>query len=129
MNAVDTNVLVRFLAQDDPEQFVRARRLFETESVFLSLTVILESFWVLGKRLGLSQPAALRLLQAVSRLPQVDVEDVERFDRALALTEQGMGFADALHLAATGPDMRFATFDRRLTRVAGRAGMTGVFVP
>ena len=42
MIAIDTNVVVRFLVNDDPEQATRARRLIEAEDVFLSTTVLLE---------------------------------------------------------------------------------------
>lgn len=129
MNAIDTNILVRFLTDDEPEQAARARRLFETEAIYLPLTVLLETFWVLrnGKRL----PSALVLskLLAITRMPQVMVEDAPRFDRAVALTEAGMGFADALHLSAVDPDMRFATFDRGMFRAAQRAGLQNVFAP
>ena len=127
LNAIDTNVLVRFLLQDDPEQSLRARRLFETDGVYLSLTVLNESFWVLRKQLGLPQPDVLRLLSAVSRLPTVVLEDAARFERTMALTEAGMGFADALHLSAVELDTRFATFDRRMFQAAQRAGLQNVF--
>ena len=129
LNAIDTNVLARFLLQDDPEQFARARQLFETEAVYLSLTVVLEAFWVLRKRLAIPQAEVLRLLSALSRLRNVEIEDAPRFERAMALTETGMGFADALHLSAVEPDMRFATFDRGMFRAAQRAGLRNVFTP
>ncbi|MGQ0566511.1 MAG: type II toxin-antitoxin system VapC family toxin [Gemmobacter sp.] len=129
MNAVDTNVLVRFLLQDEPEQFARARHLFEIGTVYLSRTVMLESFWVLRKQLGFPQSHVLRLLSAVSRLPTVILEDALRFERTLALTDTGMGFADALHLTAAEPDVRFATFDKGLIHAAQRAGMSTVFAP
>lgn len=129
MIAVDTNVLVRFLLQDDARQSARARALFETEVIFLPFTVLLETFWVLRTLLHQPQPAIARLLSAVTRLPNVEVEDAARLDRAFALTEAGMGFADALHLTAAVPDMRFATFDQGLIRAARRSGLSTAFAP
>ena len=129
MNAVDTNVLVRFLTNDDADQAARARRLFETESIYLPLTVLLETFWVLRKLRGLPASTILMQLLAITRFPNVTVEDAPRFERTLALLEAGMGFADALHLSAVEPSVRFATFDRRMSRAAQRAGLQNVFTP
>lgn len=129
MSAVDANILVRFLIKDDPAQAARALRLFETEAIFVPLTVVLETFWVLRKRLRLPQGMILDRISAVARLPNVTVEDPVRLDAAVALTDQGLAFEDALHLASAGPDMRFATFDRQLIRRAGRAGIAKVFAP
>ena len=129
LNAIGTNVLARFLLQDDPEQFALARKLFETETVYITLTVLLETFWVLRKRLAIPQSEVLQLLSALSRLPNAAIEDAPRFGRTMALTETGMGFADALHLSAVDPDMRFATFDRRMFRAAQRAGIQNVYTP
>ena len=47
MVAVDTNIVVRLLTGDDPEQFQRGKGLFEREQVFIPATVILETEWVL----------------------------------------------------------------------------------
>ena len=129
LNAIGTNVLARFLLQDDPEQFALARKLFETETVYITLTVLLETFWVLRKRLAIPQSEVLQILSALSRLRNVAIEDAPRFERTIALTEAGMGFADALHVSAVEPDMRFATFDRRMFRAAQRAGLQNVFTP
>ena len=47
MLAVDTNVIVRYLTRDDPEQFARASALIRSEDVFICTTVLLECEWVL----------------------------------------------------------------------------------
>ena len=47
MRAVDTNILVRFLTADDPKQARTARRVMEAGDVFIGVTVILETEWVL----------------------------------------------------------------------------------
>lgn len=54
MVAVDTNVLVRLLVNDDARQARRARALFEREEIFISPTVLLESEWVLRSAYGLA---------------------------------------------------------------------------
>ena len=46
MTAVDTNVVVRLLAQDDPKQTAAARALFSAGSIWIAKTVLLETAWV-----------------------------------------------------------------------------------
>ncbi len=63
MKGLDTNVLVRYLAQDDPAQAARATRLIETELSaadpgFISVVVLVELCWVL-KRLYSATPQEL----------------------------------------------------------------------
>ena len=45
--AVDTNILVRFLVADEPEQARRARELFSLNTILIPTTVLLETEWVL----------------------------------------------------------------------------------
>ena len=60
MRAVDTNVLVRALVQDDPVQARRALALLSHHQVFVPVTVILELEWVLRSRYGFA-PAVIAL--------------------------------------------------------------------
>jgi len=45
--AVDTNIIIRFLVNDDPKQFKKAYSIFNTKEIFIPDTVILETEWVL----------------------------------------------------------------------------------
>jgi uncharacterized protein with PIN domain len=45
MIAIDTSVVVRLLTRDDEAMALRARRLMETEVVFVAATVVLEADW------------------------------------------------------------------------------------
>jgi predicted nucleic-acid-binding protein len=116
--AVDTNVVVRLLTGDEPRQTDRARHLFETETVFLPKTVLLEAEWVLRRLYRLQRGAVVRGLEALISLPNVRCEDESAVSQALAWGRTGMDFADALHLAASRAAERFATFDRALIKVA-----------
>ncbi len=64
-------------------------------------------------------------------LPNINVEDAGRVARAMNLLEQGMDFADALHLAGSEHCEALYTFDdRRFARRARRIGATpNVVVP
>ena len=59
MLAIDTNVLVRFLTGDDPEEAATARELFAREQIRIAKTVLLEAEWVLRSAYGF-EPGAIR---------------------------------------------------------------------
>ncbi len=122
MLAIDTNMVVRYLTQDHPEQSPRARDLIINNSVWLSSTVLLETAWVLHSAYGLTKLDVLDALEAFSGLPQVQFQDPDQVAKALAWGRQGMDIADAMHLAAAQSTESFVTFDQRLLAVAERAG-------
>lgn len=122
MIAVDTNVVVRLVTNDDPVQSPRAAQLFVEEDVFVSRTVLLEVEWVLRGAYGLAPSVIHAAFVRLAATPCVTVEDADAVARALIWFGTGMDFADALHLASA--DRRcvaFRTFDRRLARRAGKA--------
>jgi predicted nucleic acid-binding protein len=128
MLAVDTNVIVRYLTRDDPEQSMRARRLVDNAEVFVSSTVLLETEWVLCSAYGFSPARIAERLRAFAGLPQVTVEAPSAMAVALDWMTAGMEFADALHLASAGQCEAFVTFDRRLANTAQRLGNADVRV-
>lgn len=113
MIALDTNVWVRYLTNDDPAQAERAMRILrEAEEVFVPKTVLLELEWVL--RAVYAQPATVvgkALLQMLG-LPNVRMEALEQVAGALELYRAGFDFADALHLRGSGKVEAFYTFDQ-----------------
>jgi predicted nucleic-acid-binding protein len=119
MLAVDTNVIVRIVTNDEPEQVARAVALFEQERIFIVKTVLLEVQWVLRFCYQLPRDAIAPTLHKVIGLGNVTVEDPDEVFIALTWYEQGMDFADALHLAGSGWAERFATFDRKMVKLAG----------
>ncbi|MBI1981836.1 MAG: type II toxin-antitoxin system VapC family toxin [Methylocystis sp.] len=122
MLAVDTNVVVRLLTGDHPQESAKAKELFERETIFVALTVLLETEWVLRSAYGF-QPARLVVaLRAFAGLRNVVIQDPPALAKALAWAERGMDFADALHLAQAGDCDGFASFDGRLAKAARRAG-------
>jgi predicted nucleic-acid-binding protein len=118
--AVDTNVLVRYLVEDDLAQTDRAEVVLKRGSVLVPKTVLLETAWVLRTRYRFDRGAIASGLRRLLGLPGVRIEDPEAVAQALDLHEQGFDFADALHLASSGQADAFATFDRTLRRRARR---------
>ena len=122
MLAIDTNIVVRLLADDDPRQTAKARSLLMSNELFVATTVLLETAWVLGSTYRYSRTAVADALSLFVGLPSVRLEEPDRVARALSALRQGMDFADALHLAGTESCDAFVTFDRSLSRSAKRMG-------
>jgi predicted nucleic-acid-binding protein len=121
MIALDTNVVIRALTQDDPEQAKKAARVLRGSSLHVSKTVLVEVEWVLRKAYGFS---ADRINDALGRfvgLRALRVEDRTAVVRALDWHARGMDFADALHLASSATASAFATFDASFARRASQA--------
>lgn len=118
MLAIDTNVVVRYLAADHPEQSRKAKALIDGEDVFVSTTVLLESEWVLRSVYGFSSADVAKALGAFAGLPNVTVEDAALAAKALGWAAQGMDFADALHLVKAHGCEAFVSFDRRFAKAA-----------
>lgn len=126
MIAVDTNVVVRLLVLDDPEQSAQARDLFAAEQIFIPDTVVLETAWVLAYSYELDSDAIIAGLRRLFGLPNVHLRDAAEMALALEWYGRGLDFADALHLVQSAHCSRLLTFDRRF--VARGAGISGVAV-
>ncbi len=129
MLAIDTNIVVRYLVGDHPEQTRKARTLIDDMPVFVSQTVLLETEWVLRSAYDQPADAVAEALRSFAGLPTVTVETPDQVALALAHAESGMDFADALHLVAAGDADGFATFDTGLLKAARRIGIDTVRKP
>jgi predicted nucleic-acid-binding protein len=129
MIGLDTNILVRYLAQDDPVQSPEAteimeRRLAEEGPGFVSVVALVETVWVLERTYGFSR---LELADAIERILGTDVLLVENeqevFAAMVALREGSGSFADAIigALGTRAGCARTLTFDRRALRLPGLA--------
>jgi len=121
MTAVDTNILVRIVVNDDPAQSARAAAfLRQQDRIFVAKTVLLEIEWVLRNGYGLRRHEVLAILQNILGMGNAVVEDEAEVAQAMRWYERGMDFADSMHIAAAGPDCSFATFDAALRKVGQR---------
>ena len=118
MTSLDTNVVVRFLVNDDAEQNRRARGLIDAGSVRVSPTVLLETEWVLRALYGQERGGIHESFRRLLGLPGVLADEPQRVARALEWCGSGLDFADALHLAFASSGGSFATFDAKLARRA-----------
>ena len=118
MHAVDTNVLVRLLTGDDVAQAKRAAALFKKESIFIPKTVLLETERVLRRLYRLERSTVVGSFRKLSGLGNVELEQPLVIAQALQWCEDGMDFADALHLASSHSARKFPTFDEQMKKDA-----------
>ena len=127
MIGLDTNILVRYLAQDDPVQSPKAtelieERLTEENPGFVSVVAMVETAWVLDRAYGLANH---EIAAAIERTLQADVLVVENeqevFAAMLALRAGHGSFADALigGLGRRAGCTRTLTFDRKASQLPG----------
>jgi predicted nucleic acid-binding protein len=118
MLAIDTNILVRYLTGDHPQQSRKAKALIDSEHVFVCTTVLLETEWVLRSVYGFTPAEIAKALSAFAGLPSVILEDAAMIAKALDWTARGMDFADALHLAGAQGSDASVSFDRAFVKIA-----------
>ena len=96
MIGLDTNVLVRYIMQDDPKQAAKATKLIESltpaEPGFVTLVTVVELFWVLTASYDLSRAQIVEAFDALIRSKQLLVEQTDQVLRALRV--YGAGSAD-----------------------------------
>ncbi|HEU0195815.1 MAG TPA: type II toxin-antitoxin system VapC family toxin [Nevskiaceae bacterium] len=128
MIGIDTNVLVRYLVQDEPQQAARVTRLLESlsaeEPAFVSVVVLAETVWVLESCYAADIDQIEKVVETLLRTDAVHVAAVDVVWRALRRFKADRGdFADTLiaELAKAAGCRTVYTFDRA---AAKRAGMT-----
>lgn len=125
MPGVDTNVLVRWLVEDDDKQTARAQRLFESARadqtlLFVPSTVVLELEWVLRSRYQFDKETVLGTLNAVLETQELEFQDEAALEQALHVYRQGTAeFADCLHVGMCAAAARtpLLTFDEKAARL------------
>lgn len=124
MRALDTNVLVRALVQDDAAQGRRAQACLAAQPVYVPVTVILELEWVLRSRYGFSPKAIADAMEKLAILENAVIGEQAAVVAAARKMRKGWDFADALHHALAAGCDDFATFDNKLARRAKRDDST-----
>ena len=124
--AVDTNIVVRLIVNDDEQQVAAIRKAMETNDFMVPLSVILETEWVLRSRYRYGRDRILTALQAIIALEGIEVEKRQDIEWALARYRYGADLGDMLHLVAAGPVDGFLTLDADMKKRAGRNPPVGI---
>jgi predicted nucleic-acid-binding protein len=127
VRGIDTNILVRFLVRDDPEQAQTVRSLFERAEIendrfHVSSIVLCELVWVLRSRYRLGREDVCSILDALLDIGLLQIQDRDLARRALAEFRQGPAdFSDYL----IGWQDRRAGCEETLTFDGGLDGAPG----
>lgn len=124
MIAVDTNVLLRYIVQDDPDQSALAERFLERdlssqEPGFVSLVAVCEIAWALERTYDLPRDAIADAIMGLTRTPQLEIEAEDLVRAAAAQTR--FTIADTIiHLVGQARNCaKTVTFDRKFARMEG----------
>jgi predicted nucleic-acid-binding protein len=116
---LDTNVLVRYVTQDDPEQSRHATALIESFDEgtpgFVSVVVLVELHWVLRRAYKVSRGDIAMVIRKLLDARELIVAEADAARRALTRLTDDIDFSDALigELGALAGCSYTATFDRR----------------
>ena len=113
MIAVDTNVIVRLLTQDDETQYRKSLELFTKNEIMVLNTVILETEWVLRFAYNFDSTAVSKAFTKLFGLPNIHISNPDFVAQAIKWHSSGMDFSDAFHLAQCENINRFFTFDNK----------------
>lgn len=126
MIGLDTNVLVRYIMQDDPKQSAKASKLIESldgnNQGYITMVPVVELYWVLTSSYELSGQQVGQALEAILRTKQFLVERADQVMRALRVFGEGRAdFADCLieRSAAGAGCNQTMTFDVGASKFAG----------
>lgn len=126
MIALDTNVLVRFLVQDDPLQAQLATDIVEqlTDDApgFLSREILIELVWVLERAYRFGRAEIAIAIGDLLSATELEIEGADEFGPALELyRNEGFGFADLMIAAAARRvgAVELVTFDKKAARLKG----------
>ena len=121
MIVLDTNLLLRYLLNDDTGQARRAKRQLENSpSVTVTPTIVLELVWVLECS-DCTRTEIVGALRHVLGLPNMRLGNEAALYRAVQWYQQGLDFADALHLGLSPATATLVTFDKDFAKKARRA--------
>ncbi|MEA5450655.1 type II toxin-antitoxin system VapC family toxin [Leptolyngbya sp. CCNP1308] len=118
MIAVDTNIIVRLITQDDEAQHRASIELFQKPDIFIPDTVILETEWVLRFAYGFKANEICAALRKLFGLPNVYLANENLTAQILQWYENGLDFAAALHLATSQHCSALYTFDNAFVKRA-----------
>jgi predicted nucleic-acid-binding protein len=123
---LDTNVLARYVMQDDPSQSARATWLIESlstsEQGFVPVVVLVELVWVLSRSYGLARAQVATVLDTLLRSKELVVDRADLATQALnRYSSGGADFADALieRIALAAGCSATMTFDAGAVKAAG----------
>ena len=123
MIALDTNILARLLLADDAAQLARVKSLLGKKQNYTApITVMLELVWLLEAN-DCTPTEIERGINLLLGLANFKPASTQELKQALAWYADGLGFADALHLALSQDAKQLVTFDKKFAKLAKKCGV------
>lgn len=126
MIGLDTNVILRYIMQDDPAQARQATVLIESltadEPGFIPMIVLVEMVWVLFSAYRLSRDQVVQVLEQLAQLKEIRLDSTDLVLKALRTFKAGTAdFSDCLieRIAANQGCHKTVTFDVAAAKSAG----------
>lgn len=126
MIAFDTNLLVHLAVNDDEGQAEIAEQLLNSNEVFVSRTVLLETEWVLRSVYKNSHSEIANYFERTLITKNLIIENAVEVTHTLKWYKLGADFADAIHLCICGESV-FQTFDTEFCKAAHKLKITPAF--
>jgi len=121
MIAIDTNVLLRILVNDSPQQTTLVKTLFSShQHIYISRTVLLETEWVLRATYKIQSTEIQEAFTKLANNNRFVLENKPQLTQALNYYQNGMDFADALHLVNLPIETTLYTFDKKFVKSANK---------
>lgn len=117
MEAIDTNLVVRFLVGDDVTQAEAATACIAA-GVFIPHSVLMETEWVIRRRYRWDRKRINAAFRQLLQLDEIRVPQGAALMWALDRHQEGADWADMLHLIASNGHAAFVTFDTNLAKEA-----------
>lgn len=127
MIGLDTNILVRYLAQDDPQQSALAVELIEgscsqDSPAFINHIVLCETVWVLERCYDVNKEMIAIILEKILKTEQFSIRGLEMVWRAVKeFRKTSVDFADCLlsQINLSNGCEHTVTFDKKAARSGG----------
>jgi predicted nucleic-acid-binding protein len=129
MVAVDTNIIVRLLTQDDEKQYKKSLDVFKKHEIMILDTVILETEWVLRFAYNFDAVAISGAFTKLFGLPNIHMAKPDVLAQAIKWHLSGMDFADAFHLAQCKNVECLFTFDKKFIKKSKKLSSCEVINP
>jgi predicted nucleic-acid-binding protein len=126
MIGIDTNVLIRIFTRDDPDQLAAAHRLFRSltprQPAWISIANLMEIEWVLRSRYGYDRSDVARIIEDLTALPSIVIEQHDTAAYALTLYRTSKADFGECMIAASARSAgctKVVTFDKTAARDLG----------
>ena len=124
MKALDTNIIIRFLVNDDKQQGAKVRRLFEkaeesSERLFIAIPTVLETLWVLSAIYAFERSEILDALDLLTQMPVLEFERYPSIRQLIRLGRESKADLPDLLIGLSGKSCgceATLTFDRKLPK-------------